>query len=58
MNTEIIAETGCQNILIKRKFEAEKQQVYKIFVEKDLQMQWQTAYLPDFKFLRFDCTTG
>lgn len=58
MNTEIIAETSSQNILIKRRFEAKKQQVYRLFVEKDLQVQWQTAFLFNFKFLHFDCTPG
>lgn len=58
MNTEIIAESGNQNIWIKRRFNAEKQQVYKLFTEKEFQMQWQSAYLTKFRFHRFDCTTG
>lgn len=58
MNTEIIADSGSQNIWIKRRFAADQELVYQLFVEKDLQLQWQSAYLANFKFLHFDCTTG
>lgn len=58
MNTEIIAQKGTQDIWIKREFNAGKNQVFKLFVDKELQYQWQSAFLNDFHFVEFDCKTA
>ena len=53
MNTEIIADSGSQNIWIKRRFAADQELVYQLFVEKDLQMQFTTTgvHKDDLEFL-------
>ena len=40
MSTKIIAERGKQNIIIKRKFDAQKALVFKMFEQPDLYVEW------------------
>ncbi len=58
MNTQITALAHSQDILIKRSFAAAADLVFKLFVEKDLQIRWQSAFLQDFAFEAFEPTNG
>jgi uncharacterized protein YndB with AHSA1/START domain len=58
METEIIANQASQDIWIKRNFNAEKQHVFKLFFEKELQIQWQGAFLKSFNFVSYECRNG
>ncbi len=56
--TEIIAEKNSQVIWVKRQFNANKNLVFRLFSEKELQLKWQSAFLQDFNFQEFNCTSG
>jgi len=55
MNTKITAEKGKQDINVERIFKASPNQVYHLFTDPDLIVQWQGN---EFRFITFDGRNG
>ncbi len=56
--TQVTAGKNRQDIFIVRDFNAPKEQVYRLFIDKTLQIQWQSAFLENFEFLVFEPKNG